>query len=315
MSTNRQSKRSRRAGLLAVAAGCFLVAGQAGAQEKSATQPSVDPITTSASGPAFGTYDPSGAFGADKTVGIEHLFLPWEDVDLATLKDAETYAQERGRTLLITVEPWTWSKEWRTTPEELRDRILAGKYDENMRAICQIVGQFQRPVTIRWGHEMEDKSGQFTWANWKPEDYVKAYRHVVDICRNEAPNAKFMWSPLGEKGLDAYYPGDEYVDTVGLSVFALQQYDKDHFGKDRTFTEVLQPKYDRVAKYKKSIEVAEYGCSGDEQYVKTCFEGSKVANPDTPELKSVTYFNDKEVYPWPGNYGLPDWRIRKDLIN
>ena len=56
----------------------------------------------------FGAYDPHGDFGSDKNVKIEHLFLPWEDVDLATLSIADDYALQRKRTLLITVEPWSW---------------------------------------------------------------------------------------------------------------------------------------------------------------------------------------------------------------
>src|SRR5262249_29799955 len=124
-------KRSRSGCMVvAIAMGAALVAGPslAGSTAKGAR---LDPITTSGTAPAFGAYDPSGAFGGDKTVGIEHLFLPWQDVDLTTLKSAETYAKERNRTLLVTIEPWTWSKEWRTSPEQLRDDILAGKHDSN----------------------------------------------------------------------------------------------------------------------------------------------------------------------------------------
>lgn len=301
--------------LLVLGAGIALAAAVPSTAQDAPKAPKLDPMTTSATAPKFGAYDPSGTFGDDKTVGIEHLFLPWQDVDLATLKDAETYAQQRGRTLLITVEPWTWSKEWRTTPDALRDEILAGKHDAEMTAICKIVGTFKVPVTIRWGHEMEEKSGQFTWSNWNPDDYVKAYRHVVDVCRKDAPNAKYMWSPLGEDGLEAYYPGDDYVDEVGLSVFGLQQYDRDEVGKDRTFAELLQPKYARIITYKKPVTVAEYGCSGDDTYIRNCFEGSKRADANAPALAGVVYFNDKEVYPWPGNYGLPDWRMKEELIN
>jgi beta-mannanase len=57
----------------------------------------------------FGAYDPHGDFSGDKNVKIEHLFLPWEDVDLSTLSIADEYAMQRGRTLLITIEPWSWS--------------------------------------------------------------------------------------------------------------------------------------------------------------------------------------------------------------
>ena len=41
----------------------------------------------------------------DANAKIEHLFLPWEDVDLSTLSMADDYAAQRGRTLLISRTP------------------------------------------------------------------------------------------------------------------------------------------------------------------------------------------------------------------
>jgi endoglucanase len=45
----------------------------------------------------FGVYDPHGDFADYPSVKIEHLFMPWEDVDLSTLKAADAYALARGR--------------------------------------------------------------------------------------------------------------------------------------------------------------------------------------------------------------------------
>ena len=60
-----------------------------------------------------------------------------------------------------------------------------------------------------------------------PQLYVKAFRHIRQIFRNEkANNVKFIWCPNSMSTpqeewnfiMDAY-PGDEYVDYVGLDVF------------------------------------------------------------------------------------------------
>src|SRR5689334_11571075 len=72
-----------------------------------------------ADGIKFGAYDPHGDFGAQQSVTTEHLFLPWEDVDLETLRVADAYALARGRNLLITIEPWSWDVDWRLTSDEL----------------------------------------------------------------------------------------------------------------------------------------------------------------------------------------------------
>ena len=144
----------------------------------------------------FGAYDPGGDFTDDKDVVIEHLFLPWEDVYLPSLTDADAYAMQRNRALLITLEPWTWSRSERNTPQYLRAGIANGTYDENMRSICQVMGGLKSSVTLRWGHEMDDASGQFIWAGWKPDDYISAYLHMNGINSKAGRKTRVMLSPL-----------------------------------------------------------------------------------------------------------------------
>lgn len=263
---------------------------------------------------ALGVYDPHGDFTTDKTPAIEHLFLPWEDIDLATLPLADDYARARGRSLLITVEPWTWDQLRRLEPDELRRGIFAGAYDGIVDGLCSEVDKLEVPVTLRWAQEMEDKNGRFIWSNWAPRDYIAAYRYFVERCRAKAPRARFMWSPKGDKGLAAYYPGDDVVDDIGLSIFALQQFDRDHFGRDRFFEERLKDSYDRVLPFHKPIFVAELGYVGELPYVDRWARESMGRNPLFPELVGVAYFDDKEVFPWPDPYGLPDWRVTNNIL-
>lgn len=263
----------------------------------------------------LGAYDPHGDFANDSNSRIEHLFLPWEDVDLATLAAADDYARARGRSLLISVEPWSWARDWRVSPDDLLKGILAGEYDSNMAGICSAAAKLKSPVTIRWAQEMEDRSGQFTWAFWEPEDYVKAYRHVVDVCRKSLPEAQYMWSPKGDPGLEAYYPGDGYVDVVGLSVFAYQPYDALEFGRDTTFVERTKPGYDRVAGFGKPIVIAEFGYAGSNDYVRAWAADASKPHAEFPALTAVVYFNDLEVYPWPRDVGRPKWRVADHPLN
>jgi beta-mannanase len=101
------------------------------------------------------------------------------------------------------------------------------------------------------------------------------------------------------------------VDMVGVSVFGLQNYDVDKFGHARSFAEVLKPKYDRVLDFGKPIYVAELGYEGPISYVQDWQETVAVVNANFPELVGIVYYNHKEVYPWPENYGLPNWRVRR----
>jgi beta-mannanase len=257
----------------------------------------------------FGVYDPHGDFRHSPSVSIEHVYLPWQDVALASLGTADAYAVTRGRSLLITIEPWSWSDNSSSMPDQLRAGLLSGHYDENIRSIAAAIGQLKSPTTIRWAQEMEETGGRYAWSGWEPADYVAAYRRFYDVSKPLVPHAVYMWSPRGEESLVAYYPGDAYADTIGLSVFGFQKYDQLKFGWDRDFSDILRPRYDRVARFRKPVHVAELGYDGDDQYVARWAAAVTKPVAGCPLLRSIVYFDDLERYPWPDDCGYPDWRV------
>lgn len=263
----------------------------------------------------FGVYDPDGDFAPMDGVVIEHLFLPWEDVYLDTLYDADEYAFERNRALLVTLEPWTWSRSERNTAQYLRRGIERGQYDQNMTAVCEVLGRLKSPVTLRFAHEMDDKSGQFIWAAWNPDTYIQAYRRMIDVCRASAPDISVMWSPLGDEEMAKYYPGDDYADLIGLTVFGLQAWDQAKYGHNRSFDEIFAPRYERAAAFGKPVVVAELGYVGNLDYVELWKNAVRQVKDDYPQLVGVVYFNFPEVYPWPQGFGMPDWRVKNQVLN
>lgn len=263
----------------------------------------------------FGVFDPGGDYSDVQGVAIEHLFLPWEDVFLPSLAEAESYTEERGRSLLVTIEPWTWTRDERNSPTVLQKGIASGVYDETMNTVCSALGTLDRPLTIRWAQEMDDESGQFIWAGWKPSDYVDAYKRMIDICRTGAPDAQFMWSPLGFEDMADFYPGDAYVDVVGLSVFSLEPWEKQVLGSAQTFDDIFAPRYERALAFGKPIIVAELGFVGDADHIAMWESDVRSKAALYPELEAVVYFNQQEVYPWPDGFGFPDWRRTANTLN
>jgi len=263
-------------------------------------------------GTLFGAYDPYGDFSEDDRLATEHLFLPWEDIELGGLGVADEYARERGRKILITIEPWSWALDWNVSEAELRELVLGGFRDENMRSILRAVAGFRSPLIIRWAQEMESTTGRFSWQNWAPADYIEAYRRMAAITREMLPEAQLMWSPKGEPALADYYPGDDVVDIVGLSVFGLDEYDEIEYGGPRSFAESLQQGYDLTVGYGKPIWVAELGYEGAEPYLASWADDVTRPFDAFTELREVIYFNDQEVHPWPYDLGLPNWRVMRD---
>ncbi len=109
--------------------------------------------------------------------------------------------------------------------------------------------------------------------------------------------------------MSAYYPGDEYVDYVGVSVYGLEQWDIDHYGKPRDFNERFQEIYSFASRYKKPVMIAELGVAGASAYRRTWFKQVAAASSAFPLLRIVVYFNAEDPERWPDGQGNPDWRI------
>jgi beta-mannanase len=261
---------------------------------------------------SFGVYDPHGRFSGSDHPQIEHVFVYWQALDKRMLTSKMRLAQEKGRKLMVTVEPYTRAPNWRDGGERLFSDILAGRFDREIASVCGMIASFPGEQWIRWGHEMEDPTYRYPWARNDPRGYVGAYRKFVDTCRNIAPRARFVWSPKGERGLEAYYPGNSYVDMAGLSVWGLEKWDRNWYGRPRSFAQTLREKYIRVERFGKPVIIAELGVAGHEAYQQAWISeilSTRARSKPFPLLNAVVYFNDKEPHYWPNGYGSPDWRL------
>lgn len=74
------------------------------------------------------------------------------------------------------------------------------------------------PVFLRFAAEMNGD-----WTSWSgnPALYVEKFRLVAEAAR-EAPNVAVVWCPnhAPEDNIAEYYPGDEYVDWVGVNFYS-----------------------------------------------------------------------------------------------
>ncbi len=106
--------------------------------------------------------------------------------------------------------------------------IAAGQYDAYIESWAKTILAYQRPVLIRFAHEMN--GSWYSWSQEGPAAYVLAWRHVVNIFRQVgARNARFVWSPdglIGEpqrswtRSVVRWYPGRAYVSYVGMTTYA-----------------------------------------------------------------------------------------------
>jgi hypothetical protein len=102
-------------------------------------------------------------------------------------------------------------------------RGAAGAYDDHFAAMARtLVAHGQARAILRLGWEFN--GDWFQWAaSRNPDAFVAYWRRVVTAIRG-VPGAQFTidWTPnLGEAGIapDRVYPGDAYVDVIGMDVY------------------------------------------------------------------------------------------------
>jgi beta-mannanase len=145
---------------------------------------------------------------------------------------------------LVFWSPWDRPYEQDKGPDRFSLKtILAGQWDRYIDQWADSAREFGKPFIVSFGNEMNGDwfpwSGVFYGAdewneerqNWQgPETFKEAFRYVVKRVRARgAHNIQWMFHvnnysyPLDTWNFaPAYYPGAEYVDWLGLSVYGQQ---------------------------------------------------------------------------------------------
>ncbi|MBF8984063.1 hypothetical protein IZY60_10990 [Lutibacter sp. B2] len=202
-----------------------------------------------------------------------------------------------GRLMMFTLQPWVYLD---------RDNIIIvdiikGKYDDYIRKWAQDIRELKNPVLFRFANEM---NGDWCpWSTWyfgkDPDLYIEAWKRVHTIFKEEkADNAQFVWNPHDRSYPDfkwnsphLYYPGDEYVDWVGLTGYNNGTSFKEDVWRD--FKDIYYPLYADYMKYYKDkpFLVTEFSCNetgGDKaKWIEEGFEFFK----DMPNIKMAVWFD------------------------
>ena len=105
--------------------------------------------------------------------------------------------------------------------------ICAGEMDDRIRLLASYLERSRAPrIFLRLGYEFDNPS--FGYSE-NPDVYVLAFRKIVSDCRNiltegARERVLFVWhswaAPMADGlSLESFYPGDDVVDWVGVSIF------------------------------------------------------------------------------------------------
>ncbi len=185
-----------------------------------------------------------------------------------------------GAVPLIYWSPWGPPYEQNEPqPDYSLEAVLEGRFDDYIRMWAREAATVHAPILVSWGLEMNGNwfpwSGPCQGAQKKtygdprkedgPEKYVQAFRYVVGLVRGEkALNVEWVFHANNYSFPDApwnsmkhYYPGDDVVDWLAMSVYG-QQFPESDWKK---FDDVISGPYLELAALssKKPIMLAEWG--------------------------------------------------------
>ena len=226
-----------------------------------------------------------------------------------------------GAVPLVFWSPWEQPYKEGLGPDKYSlTSIIAGEHDAYIDRWADGAREYDRPMIVSFANEMNGE-----WFPWSgklygggtpipdtlplryqgPETFKKAWRHVVDRVRARgAKNVQFVLHlmnyslPQEEWNLARhYYPGPDYVDWLGFSLYGVQFHDDEEWAPffplfDWPYTELtlLDPQ--------KPIMVCEWGCGefpekgSKAQWIRDGFKWMK----DTkkyPRVKACVFWHER----------------------
>ncbi|MEV8213198.1 glycosyl hydrolase [Leifsonia sp. NPDC077715] len=245
--------------------------------------------------------------------------------------NAVTRAWQHGQLPMMTWEsrPIDAGNDVVDAPAYSLPNIIRGDFDSYLHQYAKDIVATGLPLAIRLDHEMNG-----VWYPWAETDgkgnsingnnvgdYVTMWRHVHDIFQAEGANNLVMWVwapnivnnlPATHKApgfLESLYPGDEYVDWVGLSGYLRPPYKADN---NFTFDYTFKASLDKLRSItKKPIMLAEIGASETEghkaAWINSFFEA--LAKPENDDIIGFSWFNLAVTSYVEGVRATNDWRI------
>ena len=212
--------------------------------------------------------------------------------------------RNHGSIPLVTWEPWLYSLGINQPVYSLQN-IIDGAHDDYITQWAQASKAWGYPYFLRFAHEMNGN-----WNPWservnsnKPGQYVLAWRHVHDLFSAQGvTNVTWVWSPnvlySGSAALKELYPGDAYVDWVGMDGYNWGTVAQHQWQK---FAQVFQQTYTELLSItSKPLMIAETA-SAEKAGNKAAWITDGFSNqlPHAfPKIKAVIWFNENKETDW-----------------
>ncbi len=156
------------------------------------------------------------------------------------------------------------------TEKDITLDILEGKYDTYLDSLADSFNEYDYPVLLRISNEMNGAWVQYSaYHVGKDTDlFIQCWKYIYDKFKEKnVDNLIFVWNPnelsfpnYAYNHYLSYYPGNEYVDIVGITAYNTGNY---YPGETwRSFSEAYDHfYYDYTSRFKHPMMITEFSCS------------------------------------------------------
>ena len=185
---------------------------------------------------------------------------------------------------------------WPAVRNDLQDGNLTveqignGTWDTYLKTIADQAKAFGYPIFLRIGSEMNINQGAGSPSfGENATAFVSAWQRIVTIFRNEgASNVFFVWNPnfadSGPNHWTAYYPGNNYVDWVGIDLYQFQP-DSDPNTMLQIYNDYSSQKPVMICEWGANWEGQNYSDQSRATFVNNFFDAIEAR----PDIKMITY--------------------------
>lgn len=159
-------------------------------------------------------------------IDMQAIFVGWGNLNGKFPSQYTATVKDKNKTLIIFWEPSNGSHSLKQ-PGYNYDSIINGSWDYYINSFSTAAKKYDGPIILVPFAEMN--------GNWDPwcgtvngnsaPKFIMAWRHIKNLFKDDS-NVKFAWDVSNKSKPDtmvnaigSYYPGDEFVDYVGVDGF------------------------------------------------------------------------------------------------
>jgi len=222
----------------------------------------------------FGIFEPTFPTYQYRLVQLENLYnykfpvtLTYNSFALPFKSEYMDKAKELGKVIEYTLYTTDMIN---NKEKDITLEILEGKYDDYLNHLAESFNKYDFPVLFRINNEMNGAWVLYSsyFVGKDTDLYIDCWRYIYNKFKEQGvDNLIYVWNPnelsfpnFSYNHYLSYYPGDEYVDVVGLTAYNTGNY---YQGETwRKFSEAYDAfYYEYELQFKHPMMITEFSCS------------------------------------------------------